>query len=201
MIYFVRHGHKEKTSGYDDYYNNDLNIVDEPLSDLGRQDAEALAAYLKDVDIKKIYVSQYKRTRQTAEPTARAKELSIIEDGRVNEINNGKLRNMSDEQIAAAFPQLWSDLKSRERDVQFPGGESGGQVKARQDSFLSDIKDERGDILVVSHDGFIRLLMCNILGLPVYKRSIFKTNMGCLSVIDYDVAEGIWRILRFNQEI
>lgn len=41
-----------------------------------------------------------------------------------------------------------------------------------------DMKSETGDVLVVSHDGFIRILLCNILGLPPYMQYKFKTNMG-----------------------
>ena len=177
MIYFVRHGRKVIADS-EQYYNNELAIVDDPLSDNGMRDAERIANYFRDIDIKKIYCSQYVRARQTAEPTALEKNLPIITDGRVNEINNGELGNMSDEEVAKAFPQLWKDFCSHERDVCFPGGDSGESVRIRQDSFLGDIKDEKDDIMVVTHDGYIRLLMCNILGLPVYKRYKFKTTDG-----------------------
>ena len=199
MVYFIRHGRKVKTDSKQ-YYNEQLHIVDDPLSDGGREDAERIAAFFKNIDIKKIYVSQYKRTYQTAQPAAKDKGLTITIEERVNEINNGELGNMSDEQVAAAFPQLWKDFCSHECDVRFPGGDSGEDVKRRQDSFLDEIKDEKEDIMVITHDGYIRLLMCNILGLPVYKRYKFKTQMGCVSIISYDEEDG-WRIVRFNQSV
>ena len=198
MVYFVRHGNKVIGSR-DEYYNSKLCIMDEPLSEAGRADAERLAAYFKDVDIKRIIVSEYKRAYETALPTSKQKNIPITVDRRVNEINNGEIRNMTDDEIAAKYPQLWSDFQSHARDFRFPGGESGEEVKLRQDSFLNDIKHEKGDILVVSHDGFIRLLMCNILGLPVYKRYIFKTTMGAVSIISYDDSRGEWKTVRFNQ--
>lgn len=200
MVYFVRHGNKV-ISDSDEYYNSELGIMDEPLSEAGRTDAERLAAYFKDIDIKRIIVSEYKRAYETALPTSKQKNIPITVDKRVNEINNGEIRNMADDEIAAKYPQLWSDFQSHERDFRFPGGESGEEVKARQDSFLNDIKHEKGDILVVSHDGFIRLLMCNILGLPVYKRYIFKTTMGAVSIISYDDSKGEWKTIRFNQPV
>ncbi len=199
MVYFVRHGNKEKSEGYDHYYNETLNIMDEPLSDKGKEDARKIAAYFKDIDIKSIYVSQYVRTHQTAAPTADAKGLGVIEDARVNEINNGDIRNMSDGEIISKYPKLWEDFMSHSRDVRFPGGETGEEVKKRQDSFLSEMQNEKEDILVVSHDGFIRLLMCNILGLPVWKRYKFKTTMGGISAILYDEEDNEWKIVRFNQ--
>lgn len=201
MVYFVRHGNKEKSRDYNHHYNEALKIMDEPLSELGREDAQRIARYFKDVDLKKIYVSQYIRTHQTAAPTAESKNIDVIEDRRVNEINNGALRNMSDEEVKSAYPQLWDDLMKHSGDVRFPGGETGEEVKARQDSFLNDILSERGDILVVSHDGYIRLLMCNILGLPVYMRYKFKTNMGGISAVYFDHEYNEWKIAAFNQTL
>ncbi len=198
MVYFVRHGNKV-VGDCDEYYNSELGIMDEPLSEAGRADAERLAAYFKGADIKRIIVSEYKRAYETALPTSKQKNIPITVDRRVNEINNGEIRNMTDDEIAAKYPQLWSDFQSHARDSRFPGGESGEDAMARQNSFLNDIKHEEDDILVVSHDGFIRLLMCNILGLPVYKRYIFKTTMGGVSIISYDGGRGEWKTVRFNQ--
>lgn len=199
MIYFVRHGNRSFSQNYKEFYNETLRIVDEPLNDRGMNDAENIAAYFKDIDIKKIYVSQYIRTHQTAAPTAKAKGLAVIEDERVNEINNGVLRDMSDEEIALKYPDVWNAFINHTCDVCFPEGESGEDVKRRQDSFLNDIKSEKCDILVVSHDGFIRLLMCNILGLPVYMRYKFKSNMGGISAVQYVEESEEWKIVRFNQ--
>ncbi len=46
-------------------------VADPDLSDAGRARAEALAAMLKDARIAAIYVTEFKRTRQTADPLAR----------------------------------------------------------------------------------------------------------------------------------
>lgn len=201
MVYFVRHGNKIISTDYNEYYNRELRIMDEPLSETGLSDAARVASYFKDTDIKSITVSEYKRTYETALPVSRQKGIPITVDKRVNEINNGDIRNMTDDEAAEKYPQLWSDFNSHERDVRFPGGESGEEVRARQNSFLDDIKHEKGDILVVSHDGFIRILMCNILGMSVYKRYIFKTTMGGVSIINYDAEDGAWKTVRFNQQV
>ena len=48
------------------------NAPDVPLSAQGEQRAECLARVLKDAGIKRIYVSDAKRTQQTADPLAKA---------------------------------------------------------------------------------------------------------------------------------
>lgn len=66
-IFIVRHA--EKAQGGD--------AKDPELSDLGRARADTLVTALKDAEITSIYVTDLKRTRQTAEPLARALHLEL----------------------------------------------------------------------------------------------------------------------------
>jgi broad specificity phosphatase PhoE len=52
--------------------------ADPDLSDVGRARAEALAAMLKDVPLTAIYATEFKRTQQTAAPTARMQKLEPV---------------------------------------------------------------------------------------------------------------------------
>jgi phosphohistidine phosphatase SixA len=62
-IFLVRHAEKASTA------------ADTPLSADGEKRAECLAAMLKDAGIKQIYVTDLKRTQQTAAPLARALKI------------------------------------------------------------------------------------------------------------------------------
>jgi broad specificity phosphatase PhoE len=50
---------------------------DPELSDAGRARAASLAAMLADAQITAVYTTEYKRTRQTAEPLAAARKLPV----------------------------------------------------------------------------------------------------------------------------
>ncbi|MFZ1221275.1 MAG: histidine phosphatase family protein [Chthoniobacterales bacterium] len=63
-IFFVRHAEKATTGG------DDMDI-----SEAGRARAESLATLLKDAEISAVYTTELKRTRQTAEPLAKALRL------------------------------------------------------------------------------------------------------------------------------
>jgi broad specificity phosphatase PhoE len=63
-IFFVRHAEKASTGG------DDMD-----LSEIGRARAESLATALKDAEISAIYTTEFKRTRQTAAPLAKALHL------------------------------------------------------------------------------------------------------------------------------
>ena len=65
VIVVVRHAEKASASGNDP-----------ELSVAGQKRAEALARILKDSQITAVFVTNFKRTQQTAAPTARAARLS-----------------------------------------------------------------------------------------------------------------------------
>jgi broad specificity phosphatase PhoE len=62
-IILVRHAEQTPTGGMMD--------GDPPLNEDGARRAQALASILKDAGVRAIYVSQYARAQQTAEPLAR----------------------------------------------------------------------------------------------------------------------------------
>jgi broad specificity phosphatase PhoE len=53
--------------------------TDPSLSGAGQQRARDLSVVLRDAGVTDIYVTQYKRNRETAEPLARASGISILE--------------------------------------------------------------------------------------------------------------------------
>ena len=57
------------------------------------------------------------------------------------------------------------------------------------------------DILVVSHEGLIRLWMCTLMGLPVYRRGDFSIDFCGLLETDYQPEYERWKLIRFNQAI
>ena len=68
-IYLVRHSEKEMNSN---------DIVDPPLTPCGVQRSESISRFLNDIQISKIYSTNYKRTISTAKPTSLSKKLEII---------------------------------------------------------------------------------------------------------------------------
>jgi broad specificity phosphatase PhoE len=67
-IFLVRHAERaDAASG-----GSPMMASDPDLSEAGRARAMSLAAALKDAGITAIFTTEYKRTRQTAEPIARA---------------------------------------------------------------------------------------------------------------------------------
>jgi len=67
-VFVVRHAERADTASG----GTPMMAADPDLSEAGRARANSLAAALKDARITAIFVTPYKRTRQTAEPLAKA---------------------------------------------------------------------------------------------------------------------------------
>lgn len=196
-IYLIRHAAKERG----DFFNPRLRHQDEPISVLGQSQAQKLCAYFDGKAIAVIYISEYQRTRQTSEPLAQQLQLTPIVDARLNEIDNGRLDGMTDEQIQQTYPDVWQAFLSRSADFRFPEGETGAEARQRLVEFLEEKRKQHLDdnIILVSHEGLIRLLTCTILDLPVYKRWNFHYDFCGIMEITYQPAYDIWKLMRFNQ--
>ncbi|WP_275791462.1 SixA phosphatase family protein [Pararhizobium gei] len=72
-IYIVRHAEKEKLK------RGEKDPPGPGLTDAGRKRAETLAVMMKDAGVKAIYINNYLRTQQTAEPTARETGAKVSE--------------------------------------------------------------------------------------------------------------------------
>lgn len=75
-VFVVRHAERA-----DQAAGGAMSATDPDLSAAGRARAESLAALLKDAGVTTIFVTQYKRTQQTAEPLARALGLTPVAVG------------------------------------------------------------------------------------------------------------------------
>ena len=67
--YLIRHAEKDRT----DKANRNPN-----LNETGLKRAAKWAEYFKNIDLEAVYSTKYNRTQQTATPTAKSKNLEII---------------------------------------------------------------------------------------------------------------------------
>jgi broad specificity phosphatase PhoE len=196
-IYLIRHAAKERGA----FFNPYLRHQDEPISVLGQSQAQKLCAYFDGKAIAAIYISEYQRTRQTSEPLAQQLHLTPMVDARLNEIDNGRLEGMTDEQIQQTYPDVWRAFLSRSADFRFPEGETGAEAQRRIVAFLEEKRRQHlaENIILVSHEGLIRLLMCTILDLPVYRRWNFHYDFCGIMEITHQPDYEAWKLIRFNQ--
>lgn len=100
-----------------------------------------------------------------------------IVDEQLNEIDNGCLERMSAEEIQQTYSEIREASKTSLHISAFPESAAGEEARQRIPSFLEKKRWLRTDkiMVMVSHEGLIRLLTCHILGLPMYPAETFMS--------------------------
>ncbi len=142
---------------------------DSPLTAEGEALAEAWGRALAGRGIDRMLVSDLGRTRATAERVNRCVKIPLALDARLQEQDWGRWTGRRREEIVANDPDF---AVQAERGWRFraPGGESRLQVYGRAAAALSEAaaRHPGEDVLVVTHEGVIRVLTYRLSGRLYY---------------------------------
>lgn len=130
-------------------------LPEDPLTEVGLQQAESLAEFLADKHVDFVVTSAFKRARQTIEPFAAAAGLTAGVDIRLNErrLSDGPIENWR-EVIRDSFIDL---------DMRAPGGESGREVLERAWACLNDLLNGGHNLpLAVTHGNLLSLVLNSV---------------------------------------
>lgn len=134
--------------------------MDVPLSDLGSEQATALATWFDGVTPDVVFSSPYRRAVDTATLGLAGRPVAVVLDERLREREFGILDRLTRAGIEARFPD---QAAARTFLGKFyhrpPGGESWVDVGARVRSFYRDLRvDHAGaHVVVVAHQAVILL--------------------------------------------
>ncbi|MCC5910257.1 MAG: alpha-ribazole phosphatase [Clostridiaceae bacterium] len=181
-LYLVRHGETEENRN-----SRFCGWTDAPLNELGRLQAQKVAAALKDVELDAIYTSNLKRAKETASYIKEYNECIIYEVEQLKELNFGKVEGLTIEEIKQNHPDIYSGLENDYIKVKFPSGESLEEMHHRVvmavDKILQDHQDE--NILLVAHSGVIRSIIAHLLTGDITYHWNFKVEHCSISTIEY----------------
>ncbi len=159
-LYFVRHGQSEANVQMV-ISNRDLPHA---LTELGRQQAEALARSLADVPITAIYSSPILRAAQTAQIVAAFRGLSFEFADALREPDCGIMEGRGDEEAWVEHRRVMEDwVWQRRFDSRIEGGESYHDLRARFVPFVDRLvaahDDTDDNILLVTHGSLLYLML------------------------------------------
>jgi broad specificity phosphatase PhoE len=195
--YIIRHG--EKNTQYS--WNDTLAINDNPLNENGVIESLNLCSYLVKVKDAKVYVSEYIRTKDTILPYCEIAKCIPIVTNLLNEIDMGKFKLVQEKNKQEEYFIKWYKYQKRRLDFRYDEGESGRKALKRVKAFFEIISKESNDAIVVTHEGWIKLAICHILGIRAGKRFYFGSIKTCsLMEIEYEEEAKKWRILSINKK-
>jgi len=178
-LLLVRHGR----IGYE-YHGRFVGGTDVSLAADARSEIEALAKLIRRRRPAKCFCSPMKRARQTADVIATQVGLNPEVDADLREVDFGRWEGLTFAEIAASDPEIVDRWASWEEDFAFPEGESLRDFLARVKNAAERlIADSAETILVVSHGGVIRTMICHLLGLPLRQHLLFDVRRASLATI------------------
>jgi alpha-ribazole phosphatase len=192
-IYLVRHG-----SVVGAETRRFIGHLDVPLSPRGELEAAALARRLATVKLAAAYSSDLSRTRRTAEILTGPHRLEPVAVSALREFAMGRWEGLTAEEIRALDPAAFDAWMADVGRFQFPDGESLGDVTARVWPALEAIVERHagGTVLVVTHGGPNRIVLCQALGMPLERILSLGQDYAALSIIELH-REG-WRLRLLN---
>ena len=161
-------------------------ITDVELNAKGIRQAERLRDRLATEKINAAYASNLSRARVTAETIASRHRLDITTRDELNEINFGFLEGLTFEEISQRHPEMAEVLSRWAIKPKFPGGESLDELDNRVQKFLKILQKHQPEetILIVSHAGTLRLMICNLMGMGPERWRHMQLDLASLSIIE-----------------
>jgi len=180
-LLLVRHGLTE--------YNSTRRFAgstDIELSPLGREQVARLRERLADQRIDFVYCSNLRRARVTAEMLIEGRCLTITPCPELREVDYGECEGLTYSQIKERFPTVADGVVAPERGLEFPGGESFAAMVERINQFKERLARHAPNdtVLVVSHSGPLRSLVCSMLGVSQGCWRQLRIDNASLSIID-----------------
>ncbi len=188
-IYLMRHGHV-------DYFAPDITDPRTvPLTDEGREQAQAVGDALQHATFDLAVYSGLPRTRETAEIVLSSLDAPpplIAHDG-LEEIKSGWIKAITREELAARL--AYSFDGAEEPGARFlPDGETFADAQMRVTTALEELvlKQDWRSALIVAHEGVNRIALGWACGGGLATISAFEQDLCCINLIDVDVtpAEG-----------
>ena len=193
-LYIARHAESE--------YNRMNRIqggTQSVLSELGKKQAKKLAKRMKNGKIDVIIASTLKRAISTAREIAKFhKNAEFVLNANLNERNYGIFEGNSLRQVEKEHPDFWKKfaLSGNRHLYAPPKGESWLQVRRRAVPALKKIlKEYEGKtIMVVAHGGLNRILLSELLSIPLKRNSILSQKNACVNLVEIGKGRVSFRI-------
>ena len=174
-IYLLRHGDTGRQGCY-------IGSTDVPLSTTGQQQVRDSARALRQKKIDRVLCSPMLRCRQSCELLDLPSPFQVHEF--LKEVDFGRWEEKTFAEIAADDTEAVAAWTKDPAHFCFPGGEALVDFHRRVAAIMKMLFEENSKhILLVTHGGIIRHLLCLCLGIPLDKYLVFDVQPGSYSSI------------------
>ena len=180
-IILIRHGETEWNSQQrmQGHSNSDLSSV-------GQAQIQALGQWMKNAPFDHIYSSDSLRAKKTAEAITQFSGHELKIDLRLREKNLGVFEGLTSEEARERHPEVFRLFKTAGSKYVIDEGESTQQLQDRALEIVEEIRIKHPEerLLLVTHGGFIRVVMKHSLGLSLETPTrFFVRNTGVFRLV------------------
>jgi len=185
-IYLIRHGQTT--------YNQQGVVqgsgIDSDLNEKGVLQAQAFFEFYKGITFDAVYTSRLKRTIQSVQPFL---DLGLKHEAHagLNEISWGSKEGQAvlPHEEDPFFSKMLDEWRKGNTHISAFGGESPNEVAVRQKPFLeilfSPDRVQEENVLICMHGRAMRVLLCQLLNLPIGEMDTFEHGNLCLYHLAY----------------
>ncbi len=175
-LILLRHGKTESSGKY-------IGTTNIGLAEEGITQVEKLAPILVKENPDEIISSPMLRCRETVKLLQ--SDLNVSYDDALREIDFGEWEGLNFDEVSLNYPELIQEWALGKMDFCFPGGECLRDFNSRLERVRKSLLHRDVDtLLVVTHGGVIRHMICSILGLPFEHYLLFRIMESRYTVLD-----------------
>jgi broad specificity phosphatase PhoE len=182
-----------------------IGASDNALTERGQAQAVQLAGALSVLPVAAVYSSPRQRAYQTALPIANRHGLTVQIQEDLREVDFGIWEGLSRGEVIARSAQDAEYLLAWERETALapPGGESLDAMHRRVSAVVEKLVQAHPDqtIVLVSHVGPIKAVLCTALGVPVSAAFRIFLDPATISVVDWRQPYPVVRLLNSHSHL
>ncbi|MDW7675732.1 MAG: alpha-ribazole phosphatase [Bacillota bacterium] len=181
-LYLIRHGETK--------WNSQLRYqghTDVELSHNGHMQGKQLGERMAQLEPTAIYASDLSRAYQTAEYIAVKHNKEVKKSALLRELNFGIWEGLTFKEINQQHQDLATNWYKDPINLQIPNGELFADMQKRVLEFIDYLKANytKDTIVIVSHGGTIRTIICSLLGIDLKKMWSLKQDNTAVNILDF----------------
>ncbi len=171
-----------------------------PLSPLGEEQAQNMAEFFRCYSLDAVYASDLPRAAQPARLVAQQQGLELQLLPQLREINHGEWEGLGYDAIQEQYPSLYQRWFSLDDEFCFPGGESLKDFRVRvlqtyRKIVQGNSSNGESNIAIVTHGGVNRMILLDLLQLPLKSSWQLGQDFAALNIIEYHSECAILKLL------
>ena len=181
-LWLVRHGETEANVA--GLYSGHAPT---PLTERGIAQAQTLGTLLRNVPVDNVLCSELERARHTTQLILAEREVPVRNMPELNEMFFGDWEMRHHRDLAREDAENYAVWCNDWQNATPTNGEGFQAFSLRVERFIAQLDDYKmcQNLLVVSHQGVLSVLIARLLSMPAAAMWHFRVEQGCWSAIDF----------------